>query len=319
MKIMITGGAGFIGSKITEKLLKQNADVLIFDSFINYFPSASNIDIKRKRDRLAIFNDRKCKIVRGSTLEISLINRTIRDFKPNIIIHMAAIPIAKMGNINSEEAFQGIVQGTVNMLEVVRNYTFIDRFIYTSSSMVYGDFVRDPIRESDEKNPINIYGGAKYAGEIMVESYAKSYGIEYSIVRPSAVYGPYDLNKRVVQVFIENALSGKKLILKNPESKLDFTYVDDIAEGFLLTSTSSNAKNNTFNITTGGAKTLRDLSEIIAKYFPKLKIEIMDRDEDIPERGTLDITKATNYLNYKPRFNLETGIEEYIRYMKEIY
>ena len=150
--------------------------------------------------------------------------------------------------------------------------------------------------------------------------FSKQYGIKYTIIRPSAVYGPTDVNRRVTQIFIENALKGKPLVLHNGgTSKLDFSYVEDVAEGFVLALKSSKAENETFNITMGEGRSLKELANIIKSNIPLAKIEYKEapKEEKRPERGALDIAKARKLLGYTPKYSLEEGMKKYIDFVKK--
>lgn len=316
--ILVNGGAGFIGSYVAKKLLKLGHRVIIYDSFIQYIsPLQSNYQNYIQLRFKDIKND--VIIIRGDTRDVSNFRRVINDFNPYRILHLAALPIADLSIKNSEEALSSILQGTVNVLEAIRDANGLERFIYVSSSMIYGDFKKIPCPEDHPKNPKDIYGGTKYAGEVLVETFGRRYGIEYSIIRPSAVYGPTDVNRRVSQIFVENALQKKPVLLHNDgKPVLDFTYVEDIAEGMVLALFSANAKNQVFNITYGHGYSLRDYAETVKKYIPNLEINATpDTDVFRPKRGALDISKAKKMLNYNPKYNLDLGIKSYIDFFNE--
>jgi nucleoside-diphosphate-sugar epimerase len=163
-----------------------------------------------------------------------------------------------------------------------------------------------------------VYGGTKLTGEILTKSYAKAHGFEYVIARPSAVYGFGDANRRVTQILIENALRGKPLVLHGGGlSKIDFTYVTDAAEGFLRCLETPAAANETFNITRGNARSVLEFALEVRKLFPKAKLEERPSDATRPERGTLSIEKARRVLGYDPKVDIEQGVPEYARMLKE--
>lgn len=315
-KVMVTGGAGFIGSFVVKDLLKQGHDVLIYDSFIQYVSPLDSLYQFYLKERLKDIRT-KVLIERGDTRDKGHVARFVAEHKPQRIIHLAALPIADLSNSNPEEALNTILLGTVNVLEAIRDIGGVERFVYASSSMVYGDFHYEPVSESHPKNPKDIYGGTKMAGETLVQVYGRRFGIEYAIVRPSAVYGPTDANQRVVQVFVENAFRGEELVLRGgSEERLDFTYVEDIASGFVKATFVPGAKNEIFNITCGKAKSLTDLAMILQAYFPNLTITEAPRSSFRPRRGALNIKKAKRLLKYKPIYTLEKGIKKYIEFIQ---
>ena len=139
MKIMITGGIGFIGSYITRQLLREGHEVIIFDSFTNYIsPLESFYQVYLEKRFKGI--EKGLIIIRGDTRNKSEVYRVIRQHKPNRIIHLAALPIADLCNKHSEEALSSILNGAVNVLEAMRDVDQVERFVYASSSMIYGDF-----------------------------------------------------------------------------------------------------------------------------------------------------------------------------------
>ena len=184
--------------------------------------------------------------------------------------------------------------------------------------MVYGNFVKPLADEEHPTNPICNYGTTKLAGEVLTRGMSNRYDFEHTIIRPSAVYGPGDYNHRVVQLFLEKAMKGETLMLQGGgESRLDFTYVEDLAEGFVLALKSKNAINQTFNLTRGESRTLKELAEIISKHIPNVKTQIAPQEMKRPERGTLDISKARKLLGFNPEYSLEKGIAKYVEHIKE--
>ena len=166
--------------------------------------------------------------------------------------------------INVQEAFESSVTSTSNIIEIcsnIKNYN-LERFIYTSSSMVYGNFQEEVVTEESSCKPIEIYGTAKLAGEITTKGLCSFHSIPWTIIRPSAVFGPTDMNRRVSQIFVEKAINGEKIEIHGKNEKLDFTYVKDLAKGFVLAATNQNAANEVFNITHGNAHTLLDFVKI---------------------------------------------------------
>lgn len=183
--------------------------------------------------------------------------------------------------------------------------------------MVYGDFKKKFVTENDNCNPKEIYGTMKLAGEVATKGMCKEYRIPYNIIRPSAVYGPTDMNYRVSQYFIEKAFLKEKISIHGKKESLDFTYIDDLIDGCWLAANSKKGVNETFNITYGKARTLYDYVKILQKYFKDLKYVIEKRDSKRPKRGTLKNDKAKRLLGFKPKVNLEKGIKLYLEYIKK--
>ena len=181
-----------------------------------------------------------------------------------------------------------------------------------SSSTVYGDFDGDAVDEQIRPRPRGVYANGKYIGERMVREASTLYGLDYSIIRPSALYGIRCISGRVSQKFVENALFGSPLKLEGGGSgRLDFTNIEDLVRGIILALFLEGGRSRTFNITYGNARTIADLAEIIKAYFPKAKIEESPAATEKPKRGTLLVDRARKYLGFEPQIPLEVGYRAY--------
>ena len=317
---LVTGGLGFIGSNLVKILLKKKivSRCIILDSFTGFInPLKENFSDFRKYR----FQEKKNIVIeRGDAKDFRLIYKILNLYKPKLVFHTAAIPLSKIENLNANESKIGSVDTTTNILECINFFQNkkkykINRFVYISSSMVYGDFKKNKVSETDKLSPKEIYGTMKLSGEIVTRGLCKFYNIPFTIIRPSAVYGPTDMNNRVSQIFIERAQKGQTIKIQGKDEKLDFTFVEDLANGCILAATKKNGVNETFNITYGKAETLYKFVMILSKHFKKLKYKIEKRDSFRPKRGTLSINKAKRLLNYKPIYNLEKGIKKYLNFV----
>ncbi|MCY3021727.1 MAG: NAD(P)-dependent oxidoreductase [Planctomycetota bacterium] len=315
-KVFITGGCGFVGSYLARELLKQGFELLLFDAFINFIdPFESNYQffLKARMDGLRD----KVRIERGDIRVQKRMQQLMNEWLPDATIHLAALPSAKESTLYPTEALQINVDGTLSVLEGVKACGSVKRFIFTSSSFVYGNFKRDIADEEHPTEPIDVYGGTKLTGEILTRAYAKQHGFEYVIVRPSAVYGFGDCNRRVTQIMIENAMRGKPLVLHGGgRSRIDFTYVTDLAGGFARALTAPAAANETFNVTRGNARSVREFALEVKKHFPSAELIEKPSDTSRPERGTLSIEKARKLLGYDPKVDIEQGVAEYVAQLK---
>ena len=186
--------------------------------------------------------------------------------------------------------------------------------------MVYGEFDGKEVTENTECKPIGVYGALKFSGELILKAYSHVFGLPYTIIRPSALYGERCVSRRVGQIFIENAIQNLDIKIKgNGEEKLDFTYIDDLIQGIFKSCINKNAINQTFNITYGYSRKLSELAQLVKSEFPEIKINYIGRDEFTPERGTLDISKAKKLIGYEPQFNLEVGYLKYIKWYKNFW
>lgn len=318
-RVFITGGTGFIGSYTARRLLGEGHEVLLYDSF-TAFVSPFQVNYAANLHRRIPESERELlRIVRGDVRHRGFLGRALDEFRPTRVIHLAALPIADLSNRFSEEALENNLVATVTLLDAVHDRPELRRFVYTSSSMVYGDFRYTPADEDHPKAPKDLYGGSKLAGEVMVEAYGRRFGMPYTIIRPSAVYGPTDVNRRVTQIFVENALRGKPLILHNGgKSKLDFTHVEDVADGFVRATFSEKAEGRTYNVTRGRGRALRELAEVVARSVPGTVLEEREAEVFRPERGSLSIERARSELGFEPKRDLEDGIPPYVDFVRKM-
>lgn len=320
---LITGGMGFIGTFIAKQLLDQQLvdKVVCIDHFGRYVSTTRTDFHDYRKVRLNMLGDGVI-IERGEAKYITIISRIFEEYRPDFIFHLAALPLAKLDNLNSQEAMEGSVESTTNMIELLgqmkrRSGFTPKRFVYASSSMVYGDFQTPEAGEDHPTNPKEIYGTMKLAGEVITRGLCGYYDIPHTVIRPSAVYGPSDMNRRVSQIFVEKAFLGEKLTIHGEDEALDFTYVKDIANGFVLSATREAGEGETFNITHGKAHTLLEYALCLKNVFPDLQYEIVPRDSFRPKRGTLSIAKAKKLIGYEPQYDLQAGITEYVEFLKD--
>lgn len=314
-RVLLTGGAGFIGCAVIQSLLANGHDVALYDSFTNYIFPLDRIHIDNINKRMEGIAS-ATHIYRGSTENQDCLRRAVNDFRPQKIIHLAAMPLANLAINHPEEAVQSIVTGTLNLLQVARDLPGLDRLVLISSSMIYGDFARVPVREDDCKDPKELYGAMKLSGELVVRAFSRLFDLNCVIVRPSAVYGPTDNNRRVLGIFLENALLGKPLVVKGAEQSLDFTFVQDAADGIVCATMHPQALGQVYNITRGRSRTILEAAQLIAELVPGCRLEMVDADRAMPVRGALDITKAKTEIDFNPRWDIEEGLQNYLEYMQ---
>jgi nucleoside-diphosphate-sugar epimerase len=306
MKILVTGGCGFIGHQVVYKLEQLNHEVLIIDNHKTYgsVPEKELLYLLEERKKY-IQSD----ILNFDVCDFTLLYNAFATFNPDIVIHLASYPRQKSVELNPQEGSKTMMEGLVNTLELSKNR----KFVYISSSMVYGDF-KGPAVETQNCNPKGLYAIMKNAGELMVKDYSRRYGMEHVIIRPSAVYGPRDVKDRVIAKFMINTINNKPMIVKGSDEKLDFTYVEDTAEGIVLASL-ANKNKNVYNITRGQSRTLLDAANIIQKIAGKGEIILQKKDDKFPSRDSLCIDAAINDLEYKPKTNLEEGLKYYYEWL----
>jgi UDP-glucose 4-epimerase len=311
MKILVTGGLGFIGHNVVALLESQGHKVIVTDTQTTYgiIPKAE-LDYLVAERRRKIKTDRIYQIDIGDRDGISwLINK----HQPDMVIHLASFPRQKVVNVNPQAGAQVMSEGLLNLLEA-SVFGNVQKFVYVSSSMVYGNF-NDPqfngVHESHATNPIGQYGIMKLAGEWLVRDYTRRTGMAHTIIRPSAVYGPLDVEDRVVSKFLLGAIRGQVLQVNGHKEQLDFTYVTDAAIGIADAAVSENTCNTTYNITRGQSKTLLEAAELAVSIAGQGSIDVLFADDNFPTRGQLNSQRAHLDFGYTPEVDIEQGFREY--------
>jgi nucleoside-diphosphate-sugar epimerase len=325
-RICIIGGAGFIGHNLAVLLRNSGYEVSCVDNLmVNNLISvignndslkfkALNKKILDSRLELLEKNDIELKIV--DARDYHLVSKVIDELKPDAIIHLAAVSHANRSNKDPYNTFDHSFRTLENVLDSSRGR--VERLVYFSSSMVYGNFTKTEVEESDNCEPIGIYGTLKYCGERIIKAYNQVFDTKYTIIRPSALYGERCISRRVGQIFIENAINNHEIkIGGDGEDKLDFTYIEDLCHGVELCLKNNKAENETFNLTYGGSKSINNLKDILLKHFPTAEITYEKRDKLMPKRGTLSIKKARKLIGYNPSNSIEEAYPKYIQWYKE--
>jgi nucleoside-diphosphate-sugar epimerase len=328
-KVAIIGGAGFIGHNLALALHERGARVEVVDSLqINNllsFASAGDGELLNRDLYLRIINQRldllreaEVPVLVQDARDYHALGRLLDRIKPEVIVHLAAVAHAGRSNKDPYSTFDHSLRTLENALDYARGN--VEQFIFLSSSMVYGNFLSETVDEEHPLNPLGIYGALKLAGEKIVIAYEQVFGLPYTIIRPSALYGPRCVSRRVGQVFIENAFSGSTLRIEGDGAeKVDFTYIGDLVEGICLAIQHPAARNEIFNLTYGSARSIRELAEIIQRHFPNVQIENISRDRLMPFRGTLSVDKAARLLGYAPKYPIEVGFPKYIDWYHALY
>lgn len=325
--IAVIGGAGFIGHHLAIALKARGADVHVIDSLQvnNMLSITSSREYGRNRDLyLRIINERFDHL-RAEEIPLNVqdardyhaLGRLLAEIDPDTIIHAAAVSHAGQSNKDPYSTFDHSLRTLENALDFARDN--VDHFVFLSSSMVYGNFLTPEVDEDHPLNSIGIYGALKVAAERIIIAYEQVFDLPYTIIRPSALYGTRCISRRVAQVFIESALEGRPIAVAGDGSdRLDFTYIDDLVAGLCLVLEHPAARNETFNMTYGEARTIAELAAIVQELFPGTEVENVERDALMPERGTLSVEKARRLLGYEPQYPLQVGVERYAAWYREL-
>ena len=313
MNILVTGGLGLIGHHVVDKLENLGHLVSVVDNKTTYgIIPQDEIDYlmgerlkKIYRQGIYIYND--------DITDAKRVNHIFNVEQPEIVIHMASFPRQKVVNANPAYGSRVMSEGLLNLLEANKNYD-VRKFIYISSSMVYGDF-EDQVTEDAICKPQGQYGIMKLAGEWLVKDYTRRDNLCHTIIRPSAVYGPLDVEDRVISKFLLTAMRGGTLKVNGAGETLDFTFVEDAADGIVAAALSDNTENKTYNITKSHSRSLLDAANLAVKIVGKGTVEVRDRDLDFPSRGALNIDAARRDFGFNPKVDVEEGFEKYYEWL----
>jgi len=313
MNILVTGGLGLIGHNIVRRLQAQGHEVCVIDNHTNYgiipLDEINHLMAERYekiKGDTCIYNDDVC--------DKHAVKRIFEITQPEIVIHCASFPRQKVVNANPALGSRVMSEGLINLLEI-SNTCNVRKFIYISSSMVYGDF-KDDVKEDYECKPQGQYGILKLAGEWLVKDYTRRTDLVYTIIRPSAVYGPLDVEDRVISKFILRAMRGQPLQVNGAQETLDFTYVDDAADGIVAAALSDRTDNKTYNITKSHSHSLLDAANLAVKVVGQGEIVVGNRDLDFPSRGAFNIDAARRDFGFNPKVDVEQGFQNYYDWLK---
>ncbi len=312
MNILVTGGLGLIGHNVVKRLQAQGHIVSIMDTKTNY-----GIIPQDQLDHLMAERTKDLDLSGLYNADISSVSDLENVFnieQPEIVIHLASFPRQKVVNANPAQGSRVMSEGLISLLEMSDKYE-VRKFVYASSSMVYGDF-KDDVKEDAICRPQGQYGILKLAGEWLIKDYARRTGISYSIIRPSAVYGPLDVEDRVISKFILNAMRGNPIRVNGATETLDFTFVDDAADGIVACALSDNTDNKTYNITKSHSHSLLDAANLAVKIVGKGEIIVGEKDLDFPSRGALNIDAARADFGFDPKVSVEQGFQIYYDWLK---
>jgi UDP-glucuronate 4-epimerase len=315
VSILITGGAGFIGSHLVEHLLTAASEPLVvLDNFNDYY------DPRLKRENAAGWvNQPRVTLVEGDYGDADLVNGVLVDHQVRAICHLGASPGVPASLLKPRECMQNNVVGTTTLLEAARRHP-VERFLFASSSTVYGRGAAAPFAEDAPLGiPASPYGASKRAAEIVGLAYQQLFGLPFVSLRFFNVYGPRLRPELALAVFTRTIVEGTPLPLYGDGSILrDFTHVSDICHGIVAALSAPNIAGQCVNLGHDQPIAIRRLIELIEQAAgSKARIDHRPpRAEDMPFTHA-DLTKARRLLGYEPRITIEQGVQEYVKWFRD--
>jgi UDP-glucose 4-epimerase len=305
-RVLITGGAGFVGSNVTERVARSGGRVTVLDDLCT--GSRDNID-----------PGTEYRFVEGSVTDEALVFRLVKE--TDLVIHMAARNII-VSTKNPRDDYAVNIGGTLNVLLAAREHG-VERMVYTSSASIYGNPRIIPISEDERPLTFSPYAVSKLAGENYCYAFYETYGVPVAVVRYSNVYGPKQSPNNpycgVVAKFMDTIARGEApQVHGDGQQTRDFTYVDDAVDGTLLTLLSPKAEGMVFNLGTGTETRIIELIEILSRLYgrdiaPK---HIDRRDIDNIRRRVLNIERIRTSLRWQPQIGLEEGLRRTLEWFR---
>lgn len=308
--VLVTGAGGFIGSHLTEALVKQGAKTRAFIHY-NALGKCGWLDDSHFK--------KKIEIVAGDVRDPSTVEQAMKGV--DIVFHLAALIGIPYSYQTPESYVNTNVVGTLNVLQAAKRLK-CGRTLFTSTSEVYGTARYVPIDENHPLQAQSPYSASKIAADKLVEAFHRSFGLPVVTIRPFNTFGPRQSARAVIPTIISQALRKKEVHLGNQHPKRDWNYVTDIVEGFLLAAASPKAIGQTINLGSGEAISIQDLVEVIAKLIKrKIKIRTDSRrirgDQSEVEHLQADNALARELLGWKPRHSLERGLKLTLDWIKK--
>lgn len=296
MKVLVTGGSGFIGSHVVDKLKDKGIDVRVFDGIMPTF-----------RDDIEFYQ--------GSILDRTALGFALHDI--DVIMHLAAVADVKDVFEEPHKSETINVRGTINVLEAARNSN-VKRVIYGSTTWVYSDA---DVNEVNERTPLHapshLYTATKLTGEYYCQAYSKLYGLGFTILRYGIPYGPRARDGAVIPIFVGKAINGEPLTIAGSGSQFrKFIYVEDLADAH-ISALQSIAKNKIYNADGKERITIKQIAETIQKIIGNVKIEFTpERPGDFSGKE-VSSELAKNELGWEPKTSFEEGLRRYVKWYKE--
>jgi UDP-glucose 4-epimerase len=307
-KVLVTGGAGFIGSHLVDALLSRGAKVIVYDNFDEYYT--------RKEENIRHnFGNPSFKLLRADVLDYEVLSSCMKGV--DVVFHLAAQPGVRYSMENPAKTSSVNVLGTLNVLRAAKEAD-VRRVVYASSSSVYGNPMYTPVDESHPLRPISIYGASKVAAELYCRVFHEQLGLPVVILRYFTVYGPRQRPDMAIYRWTEQMFEGRPLtIYGDGRQARDFTYVEDAVSATLRAAEVEGVDGEVLNVGGGRRVSVNEVVGILAKVAgAEVKLAYEPSRLGDVEATHADISKARRLLDFEPRTKLEDGLREFIKWYK---
>lgn len=316
MKILITGGAGFIGSATAKALMDRGDTVVLVDNFNDYY------DPKLKENRIKVFlkdYKKNFKLYRGDIRNLKFLEKVFQAERPQKVIHLAAMAGVRYSLINPGLYVDVNIVGTTNMLDMAVKYK-VKNFVYASSSSVYGNSQKAKFSETDNVDAqVSPYAATKKATELIAHVYSHIYQLPTTGLRFFTVYGPWGRPDMGVFKFIENIILGKQIqVFNHGNMRRNFTYIDDIVSGTIAV-LDADLPCDVMNIGGDRDEALMDYIKSVEKAVgKKAKMKMLPMQPGDVERTVADIRKLRK-LGWKPTTRIDQGIKNFVEWYRDYF
>jgi UDP-glucuronate 4-epimerase len=313
MRTLVTGGAGFIGSHVVDRLLAERAEVIVLDNFDPFYDRA-----QKESNLAAALQNPRCRLVEVDIRDARRVTSTVQETRPEAIVHLAARAGVRPSIADPRLYVEVNVVGTVNLLEAACRIEPRPRFVYASSSSVYGDRAAGPFRETDPVDlPVSPYAATKKSCELLAHTFHHLHGLPVSGLRLFTAYGPRNRPDLAIAKFTRLIDRGLPVpMFGDGTSQRDYTYVEDIVDG-VLRAMSACTSHHLYNLGNSQPIALRDMIDAIARALGKpAEIQTLAEEPGDVRQTFAAIDRAQTELGYRPQTPFHVGVRRYVAWYK---